>query len=336
MKHSIIKDFSGWQRLFEADAAGNPPAATPDPTNANYVPPASAGKTLPAVTVTAPAKSAATAPAAGAGGIDPNVVLPTAPIKSADGRINRNDSIAIQTILMKGGYLTPTFISDKTKQEKKSNDGVIGKRSITAITNFRTKHGITDTAPPTATRAGVTVGANTLAKFNEIIADPTKLVPAQELAEKPAEPTEELQMGQEELAKLEAEKKAKDAAEKAAAEAAIQAATDKGNETVKQIMKLITDQFNNKEFFDEFERGLFRKDNVSGAVVKFTEWFNTTISPMVNSLPDTDKNKAQFGANGAVLLGNLTAGITNKTNRLQVPYLDPAGNPAQIVVNADF
>jgi hypothetical protein len=101
-------------------------------------------------------------------------------------------------------------------------------------------------------------------------------------------------------------------------------------------MKLITDQFKNKEFFKEFETGLFRKDNVSGAVTKFSEWFNTTISPMVNTLPEGNANKTAFGPNGATLLGNLTSGITNKTNRLAVPYTDAAGQPAQIVVMADF
>lgn len=328
MKHSIIKDFSGWQRIFEAEA----PAST-----GNFAPPGYAGANTntPSGQVAAPAGPAPAAPAPAVSGPQlPKSPMPTTKISSADGRLTQNDAKTIQTVLMSGGYLTPTFTSTKTGEVKPSNDGAIGKRSIVAINNFRTKHGITDSAAPAATKAGVTVGPNTLAKFNEVIAEPTKLVPAEELAEKPAkvEPT----ITPEQMAQLEKEKAERDAAAKAAADAAIQAATDKGNETVKQIMKMITDQFNDKEFFKAFETGLFRKDNVSGAVVKFTEWFNTTIAPLVTSLPDTDKNKAQFGANGAVLLGNLTAGITNKTNRLQVPYLDPAGNPAQIVVNADF
>ncbi len=315
MKHSIIKDFIGWQRVFEAETVSNP--------TSEYTPPASAGKTLPEVTVTAPAAL---------------VKYPAASIKSPDGRLNKADSIAIQRVLINGTYLLPKFKSDKTGQEKPSDDGVIGKRSIAAINQFRTAHGVSDAVAPTATKAGVTIGPATLAKFNEIISDPKKLViapnPEKEAA---AQAQAELQMGEEEMARLDAEKKAKDAADKAAADAAIQAATDKGNETVSQIMKMITDQFTvNKDFFKEFETGFLRKDNVLGAVGKFTEWFNQNIAPLAASLPDTDKNKALFGPNGATLLGNITAGITNKTNRLQVPYTDPTGNPTRIVVNADF
>lgn len=327
MKHSIIKDFSGWQRLFEAEGSFAPPGYMgANPANAT------------ATAAVAPQGTGSTASTASAGGTSatgpiPSVKMPTEAIASADGRLTLTDRIAIQTVLMAGTYLDATFLSDKTGKLKASNDGVIGRRSIAALTKFRQKHGITDTAAPTA-RA---IGQGTLAKINEIIKDPTKLIQAAELAEKPNKTPDQIAAEQETAKAAEAEalkrKQEQDAADKAEADKKIAA----GYDSVQVIMDLISAQFiKSKDFFHDYEAGFLRKDRVEGAADYFGGWFKDNISPKVDALPEGNPNKADFGPGGETLLNTIKTGIINKKNNVELKYTDKTGNQKSIVINADF
>jgi peptidoglycan hydrolase-like protein with peptidoglycan-binding domain len=117
MKHTIIKDFKGWNRLFEAETAGTAGSA------------GVAGTTGTAGT----SGTAGTAAAA-----------PLTAITGADGALTADDIKKVQAVV----YNAPLT-------DTKSCDGKVGPNTIAKIKEFRTANSITDeTLEPTQTTIG--------------------------------------------------------------------------------------------------------------------------------------------------------------------------------------
>ena len=141
MKHSIIRDFSGWNLIMEAGEPVPAPAAA-----------------APVAAAPAAAAPAAAAPAAAA------VKLPTTPIKSADGALTSADLLIIQQVIS-AILPMPTLAAD----------GKLGPGTIGAIDAFRKAQKIEGDPAVTIDKIkGVTVGPKTLAKVNELITNPPK------------------------------------------------------------------------------------------------------------------------------------------------------------------
>ena len=260
-----------------------------------------AGEPVPAA---APAAPAAAAPAAAAPAAAPAPKMPTTPIKTADGALTSADLSIIQQVLVADG---------KLPDSPASADGKLGPKTIAAITAFRAGQKIEGDPAVTLDKIkGVTVGPKTLAKVNELIANP----PAPAAAPAAAAPAAE----------------APAAAPAAEAPAAAPAAPAAPN--AEPIIELITAQFGDAAFWKPFKGrgGIFGNDDEKAAVEGFTAWFNTTIKPMVDKLPATDPNKAAFVS----LLATLTSAISRKLNKVPITYTDKDGKPASATVNADF
>lgn len=129
MKHTIIKDFRGWNRLME---------------NAGFI------------SEEGTAGSAGTAGTAGtAGSTATTAAAPLTAIASADGALTADDIKKVQAVV----YNAPLT-------DTKSCDGKVGPNTIAKIKEFRTQNGITDeTVEPNQT----TIGPKTLAKIAEKI-----------------------------------------------------------------------------------------------------------------------------------------------------------------------
>ena len=137
MKHTIIKDFKGWNHLFEAEAtaAGTAGSAGNDPQ------------------LKALSGMASTAGTAGTAGTA--AAAPLTAITGADGALTADDIKKVQAVV----YNAPLT-------DTKSCDGKVGPNTIAKIKEFRTANSITDeTVEPTQT----TIGPKTLAKIAEKI-----------------------------------------------------------------------------------------------------------------------------------------------------------------------
>lgn len=131
MKHTIIKDFKGWNVLME---------------NAGFIGEETVG----------PAGTAGTAGTTGTAGTAGAVATaPLAAITAADGALQSEDLKKIQAVV----YNVPLT-------DTKTCDGMVGPNTIAKIKEFRTANGITDeTVEPTRTA----IGPKTLAKIIEKI-----------------------------------------------------------------------------------------------------------------------------------------------------------------------
>jgi hypothetical protein len=103
---------------------------------------------------------------------------------------------------------------------------------------------------------------------------------------------------------------------------------------VEEIVKAISDQFANKQFWQPFKGkgGIFGADDKAGAITAFTGWFNQTIQPMIDKLPEGEPNKKAFVS----LLPSITSGIDRKLNNVKIPYTTSDGKQAVVSINADF
>jgi peptidoglycan hydrolase-like protein with peptidoglycan-binding domain len=143
MKHTIIKDFKGWNRLMEN--AGFLAEETPAPTAAATA----AGSAVGAAGATAGTSGTA-------GTVAPAIAAPLTAITGADGALTADDIKKVQAVIF-NAPLTDTI----------SCDGKVGPKTIAKIKEFRTANGITDeTTEPTQTA----IGPKTLAKIVEKIA----------------------------------------------------------------------------------------------------------------------------------------------------------------------
>ena len=102
----------------------------------------------------------------------------------------------------------------------------------------------------------------------------------------------------------------------------------------KQIVDAISAKFQEAEFWKPFKGkgGIFGNDDEKNAIAAFSTWYDQTIQPMIDKMAADDKNKAVFGN----LKASLTSGIERKLNKVPVSYTAPDGTAATVNINADF
>jgi hypothetical protein len=65
---------------------------------------------------------------------------------------------------------------------------------------------------------------------------------------------------------------------------------------IEEIVKTISDQFQKADFWKPFKGrgGIFGNDDEKGAISAFTAWYNQTVQPMIDKLPADNPNKQSF------------------------------------------